>query len=870
MGKEQYEVKFVEQIWSRGLYIINGIQLEMREIIDEYYMSDKIKNIGNALIDFKDFRKSGLSIPVRDFMLIGYLFFNKELQKYLLFYIKELILNNDKNKITEVLILKYIFNTSMTEVQYTIHSSQDTSSERYNDKLKELIKNQYVIAKMNIIKIFLVKKDVEVIRLKIKQLGINFFIDKCSDEFIEEATEYFKYIVEEIIIPRNLPLTLNYVFAFGMGISKKEAKDTKNAVKSKERESLYARIECIIKNSRTEFSMLCSEMELLNEIEVALRNISKLNSGELIKLKPNRILMICLNIYENEFKEYIDNICNQLISEDIDINRINVIMAIFDGIDAIQANHMYTYYKMKTENMVIEDIIIKKSKEQIKVLESRKININDDIWVVYSKNKETLIKKTLDFSIINNSVIKKELKSFYKFIYDKDRKYKSDVDGISRIIMSSKLVIESVVYFQQNLKINSANQIKLLHVHKLLKYLQNDYKSKNNRNIKVSTIVSCITNLKIWINWLMDENMIGISKPESNPFEYVKIRGVNNKNTKIIPECVIEQLLTNIDSLKEDIQRMLLIMLNCGMRFKEVAMLEEDCIEESNSECKVLKYIPYKVLEARRRNGLDDYHRIVIDNEIYKEIQAQCEFTKELREYYSASEIFLRVGNNDNLHVITNSSFCDSVQKLINRCNIVDEQGQLWKISSKQYRKTLAVDMITKGNANPREVSAFLGHLNEDTTNKYYNEVRKMKLSEMNSEFFKKKFKLLMNPNELEKFSEEERKLLYVDFCLNTREVEYGVCMKSFSLEPCSKRGEVFACATCSKICTGKKYLKRWQGLYLNQKNRVETMIKKYDEYGIGEDEYRKFREFERENYLLESFKVVLDKLLKGGGCDFS
>lgn len=80
-----------------------------------------------------------------------------------------------------------------------------------------------------------------------------------------------------------------------------------------------------------------------------------------------------------------------------------------------------------------------------------------------------------------------------------------------------------------------------------------------------------------------------------------------------------------------------------------------------------------------------------------------------------------------------------------------------------------------------------------------------MKLAEMNSEFFKKRFDLLLEDHQLEKFSEEERKVLYIDFCLNSREVEFGVCTANFKVDTWNKRGDRFACATCAKICTGKK-----------------------------------------------------------------
>lgn len=222
--------------------------------------------------------------------------------------------------------------------------------------------------------------------------------------------------------------------------------------------------------------------------------------------------------------------------------------------------------------------------------------------------------------------------------------------------------------------------------------------------------------LKSILNWFIDNDLDSRYKGRDNPFDYVMFKGVNEKNTDMIPECVIEKILIHLNELRDDIQRMTLIMLNCGMRFKEVAYLEENCLEETTSEIYVLKYIPYKVLEARRRNGLDDYHRIAIDEEIYNEIKNQIESTKYLREQYNTDEIFLKFGINDNLKLISSISFVYYVQRLINKYNISDESGRIWNITSKQYRKTLAVDMITKGDATIEEVGNYLGHLSR----KYY------------------------------------------------------------------------------------------------------------------------------------------------------
>ena len=56
-----------------------------------------------------------------------------------------------------------------------------------------------------------------------------------------------------------------------------------------------------------------------------------------------------------------------------------------------------------------------------------------------------------------------------------------------------------------------------------------------------------------------------------------------------------------------------------------------------------------------------------------------------------------------------------------------------------------------------------------------------MRLAELNTEFFRKKFDLLLSEEQLSKYSEEERRLLYIDFRLEQRKVELGYCLQKLA-----------------------------------------------------------------------------------------
>ena len=78
------------------------------------------------------------------------------------------------------------------------------------------------------------------------------------------------------------------------------------------------------------------------------------------------------------------------------------------------------------------------------------------------------------------------------------------------------------------------------------------------------------------------------------------------------------------------------------MRAKEVAFLEELCLEKARYEGRVkLRYIPYKSLTARRRSGIEDYHYVYILKELARQVTRQAEKTKSLRIANKPPYVFL-------------------------------------------------------------------------------------------------------------------------------------------------------------------------------------------------------------------------------------
>jgi hypothetical protein len=143
----------------------------------------------------------------------------------------------------------------------------------------------------------------------------------------------------------------------------------------------------------------------------------------------------------------------------------------------------------------------------------------------------------------------------------------------------------------------------------------------------------------------------------------------------------------------------------------------------------------------------------------------------------------------------------------------------------------------------------------------YYAEVKSIKLAELNSEFFKAQFDILLSKEQLTEFSEEERRLLYVDFRLGNRRVELGFCKRKLCEGACKSRSRTTHCVNCPQLCTGRAYLPHWNELLQSQQKRVWVLIESYEKAGIHG--YEEFIEYQQEKRLLSSYENIVAELEK-------
>lgn len=487
-------------------------------------------------------------------------------------------------------------------------------------------------------------------------------------------------------------------------------------------------------------------------------------------------------------------------------------------------------------------------------------DIGSDVWRMYGRHGDILRLKTIDFAKIRSPSLRHEMKHYLRHIFEKTGKVNTPLFCCQYMAINALLEVNPQIRYFADITEADARS--------LLLFLENAEK-EDGSSLSQYYIAKAMNSVKRVIDYLMSEmrgSEIKAPRPYSNPFANFTFHNLRdyNASTVPIPDDVIEQINRHSEELPPLHKLLYDIFASTGLRLNEVFFLEADCIESSRYQgiCQ-LKFKPHKVLAARRRHGAGDYHRIMIPQGLADQISRHIAGTASMRQASSSTYIFLSKKLGYSTAVMDSLPFIKSVRSIIEQYDIRGEDGELWHFTSRQFRKTIAVILIENG-ATTAELAYWLGHLCSDTAAKYYAEVRKMKLAELNTRFFRERFDLLLSGEQLEEYTEEERKLLYIDFRLEQRRVELGYCLVKIADGPCSNRSSLYNCVNCRNLCTGKKYLLYWNELLAQQKAIVEKLIACYHTGGILH--YTDFPEYKQELNLLKGYESIVTAINEGGG----
>lgn len=487
------------------------------------------------------------------------------------------------------------------------------------------------------------------------------------------------------------------------------------------------------------------------------------------------------------------------------------------------------------------------------------IDIDTDVWKLYERHGDILRLKTIDFTKILCSSLRYEMKHYLQHQFENVGKINVPLFCCQYMALNALTEVNPrIKYFAD---VTEADAKALL--------LCLESKEKNSGgSLSQYYIAKAVNSVSRIVDYLMINSRhheIKTPRPHMNPFAIITFHNLREYNTatSAIPEDVVEEINRHSEELPPLHKLLYDIFTSTGLRLKEVFFLDTDCVEPSQYDgIFQLKFKPHKVLAARRRHGAGDYHRVMIPQSLADEISAHIAATASVRQAVDSTYIFLSQRLGYSTAVMDSQPFIKNMRRLITKYDIRGEDDELWHFTSRQFRKTIAVKLIENG-ATTAELAYWLGHLCSDTAARYYAEVRKMKLAELNTRFFQEKFDLTVSSEQLEEYTEEERRLLYMDFRLEQRRVELGFCMMKAASGPCQNRNSLYNCVNCRNLCTGKQYLPYWSELLAQQKIIFEKLIASYRAGDIPD--YAGFAGYKQESRLLNGYESIVRAIKEGG-----
>lgn len=498
-------------------------------------------------------------------------------------------------------------------------------------------------------------------------------------------------------------------------------------------------------------------------------------------------------------------------------------------------------------NEVIRYYNIEQPKQLIKE-NTKYMVIGSEQWKLYCKNKETVCSIIMNFTQMPLQVrcdVQKYIKKNYSNSYNQIRKLYDLSVVMNKICEKYKIQYLS--------ELTNENMLDFIH------YCYKDNYSSN-------TIRGYIYKVKELYEYLNTTAQYK-DNPIINPAYDIKLRNVaiNTKHIDYIPPEVRLAIEKHIDELDSTTGLCYRILAETGLRFgDQMGTNTEDIVIEDTQSKEDKQYARFYYFDSKtkdKRIMADKFEKrfVHISFELFTRIKDYINELEPIRDKFNTNKLFINVNQKGGLCNVTSNTIVRKLNALIKKYNITTEDGVLWHYTNKQMRKSVAVDLISNG-ATLYNVRAALGHTSVNTGEIYYAEVDKLKIMKLNTAFFKQKFKLFAGEDVLKNYTEDERRILYVDFLRQYREVEFGLCCKHQSEGSCKSLGHNL-CASCPKLITGEKYLPKWKSLVEDSKMRIEELEGIYRENHISPEEYVKYKEYEKEKQLFVQYNAVVQAI---------
>jgi len=485
--------------------------------------------------------------------------------------------------------------------------------------------------------------------------------------------------------------------------------------------------------------------------------------------------------------------------------------------------------------------------------------------VSYNKSKTHYF---IDFTKINNKIIRKEVKKYFK----------------QRLLSNNfswGTVCEYIYYLPSFINLiseleptwNDLKNLERCHIEKYIEWL-NVYTKENltrkdanpNHYINRALIIiqKFLSDIQLREYTIAPKKSVGIlifpeDKPKQKKKPYDQI--------DYIPDYVLEQLFNHINNLHKAVIPIVWIMYKTGLRISDVLGLKQDCLVKLNGKYWIVTDIEKTYVEG---------HRIPIDDELANMLAVLIDKAKENSNIDNNPDnlIFVRYTGSRKGKPYSQGWVQDKLNILAREYNITDESGKLYHFKNHSFRHTYGVKMLNNG-ADILTVQELLAHASPEMTLRYAkildDKKRKAHDKVMKSGVFSFNTYGEIEQNITGEISQDILDMLWMNHKLSAIDTPYGTCLQrskgkcEFAKQP--------PCLTCNggKPCKDlgigifEGDIKKYE-IHINSAKALIEQAKKYNRNEMTKENEELLKIYEEIYNTIKDGNIIygrLDKLMK-------
>lgn len=467
-----------------------------------------------------------------------------------------------------------------------------------------------------------------------------------------------------------------------------------------------------------------------------------------------------------------------------------------------------------------------------------------DVWNIVDNDKDSQHygrNFKFDFSYISSEEIKDVVKDYVW------QNYRVGNKSLYSLYNECNTFIPQFIRFADTRNITSLKGLTNTDVDHFISYLHTTISERTKKPLGADTQRHCLNTLKSIIRWCQLHRPNDV--PATEIFTGNEYIGVNRKlKIDFIPDDVVAQIN---EALKKEenpyLKYGIIILQSTGMRIGDLLKLRIDCIKPH--------LISGYTIEWTQHKGRKDKAPMPVRSECVAAIEKLIEVTAELRSEADEKDkdtlMIWRAPTGKNVGTVTPIVYRTFntvwLKKFIKENNIVDEYGNLYYLTSHQFRRTLGTDMLSKG-TNINVIQQVLGHSDPSVTKRFYADVKDKERAEVF-----KSVGVIGNINQIQS-SAFDNVSEFEWFKANKDKCVAGLC-DGYCTKPvtdgniCPRLLKRQKCYTCSRYITTPEYLEA-------HKQHLANLEKQLEEGAIYGEHYA-------EHFIptIEVLKVIIERL---------